>query len=624
MDKRIVGLETEYALLHYPRNPAHQKGLTGTEVFELMNGCMDEAQIVRLYEEKFYPETRGEPFANFEDRRRYSMKKNRMFLSNGARFYLDTGDHPEYATPECRGALDLTAFDKAGERMVEQLSLGAQRRIDDDGLGGDIFVCKNNIDVRGNTFGCHENYLIPRRSPRHNESSFFKLVIKELIPFLISRHIFCGSGKVITGNKLGYQISQRADFIDSELSSDTTFRRGIINSRDEPLGKIDQYRRLHILIGDSNLSELATFLKVGTTMLVLRVIEEEGMDEGFALEDPILSLREISHDPSCRVRVKMIDGSYLSAVEIQRYYLNRVRKFLEKNGDLETGENPLILRHWERMLDTVADDPRKLASEIDWAAKQSVTDRFLKRNGVTYQELNKWVYFIKRMKSLRLEEALFFQNRSNPHFDVEEFLRSRISQGDFIELKRHIRYSEIHFQDYFRIHRLYHRLLKLDIIFHDVNRERGLFYAMRRRGQIRKFDYPDIIAHMWDRMERTLKDAGLLKPGATAEDSAEILFDAIADFGQANPPADTRAKIRGEFVRTLYNSNFKGAVNWDSVSVHDIKLRKINLMSPFSSSNRNVSDLIAELRRLANLGGSGGELNAGVGTRSTAGRGEES
>lgn len=569
MDKRIVGLETEYALIHYPRDPNNQKGLTGTEVFELMNGQMDDAGIVRLYEEKFYPETRGEPFANFEDRRRYSMKKNRMFLENGARFYLDTGDHPEYATPECRSAIDLVANDKAGERIIENLSKMAEDHLREEGINGEIFVCKNNIDIRGNTFGCHENYLIPRRSPRHTESSFFKLVIKELIPFLISRHILCGSGKVITGNKLGYQISQRADFIDSELSSDTTFRRGIINSRDEPLGKIDKYRRLHILIGDSNLSELSSFLKVATTMLVLQVIEEHGFEDNFALEDPILSLREISHDPDCKVKVKMVDGSYMSAIEIQHHYLKKVKKFLEKRGELKKDDNELILSQWTQTLDLLESDIYRLRHDVDWIAKRWITSRFLERNDVTYQELNKWVYFIKRMKSLRLEDALFFQHKSNAHFDIEEFLKSRVSQGDFIELKRHIRYSEIRFEDYFRLHRLYHNLLKIDIIFHDIRRDRGLYYKARNKGLTSGYQYKD--------------------------------FEKKVELAKTEPPSNTRAKIRGDFIKMLAKTNIKGAVNWDSVSVHDVKLRKINLMNPFNSSNRNVTELMSELNKLASL-----------------------
>jgi hypothetical protein len=404
--------------------------------------------------------------------------------------------------------------------------------------------------------------------------------------------VFCGSGKVFTGNKLGYQISQRADFIDSELSSDTTFRRGIINSRDEPLSKIDKYRRLHILIGDSNLSEFTTFLKVGTTMLVLRLIEEKGVGEEFALEDPILSLREISHDPGCKKRVKMVDGTYKSAIDIQRYYLHKVRKFLRKKGELQDGENALIINHWERVLEALEDNPRSMHEEIDWIAKQIVTDRYLERHNITYQELNRWVYFIKRMKSLRLEDALFYQNRKTPDFNIEEFLRSRISQGDFIELKRHIRYSEIKFEDFFRIHRLYHGLLKLDIVFHDVRRDKGLFYKLRRNGSFRQFNYPDIMEVLWEQMKDRLKLDSY---------DPETLFESVIRYYSQQPPSDTRARIRGKFVRELFKSHVKGAVNWDSVSVHDVKLRKINIMNPFSSSNREVTELINETKKLARL-----------------------
>jgi len=557
MKPRIIGLETEYALLHYPADPVRQKALTGTEIFELMNEALDEAGIVRLYE--------------FQDRRRFSMKKNRMFLSNGGRFYLDTGDHPEYATPECRSALDVVIYDKAGEKIIEDLSRRVESRLAADGHDGEILVCKNNIDIRGNTYGCHENYLIPRRGARHNESSFFKLVIRELIPFLITRQIFCGSGKVLTGNKLGYQISQRADFIDSELSSDTTFRRGIINSRDEPLSKIDRWRRLHVLVGDSNLGELATLLKVGTTMLVLRLIEEEGFGDALTIEDPILALREISHDPTCKIKVKLVDGSYRSPIEIQREYLGRVRSFLERNGELGEPENVYVLEHWQRMLDTLAVDPLALHGEIDWIAKRWITERFLARHGVGYHELNKWVYLIKRIKSLRLEDSLFIQHRNNAKFNIEEFLRGRLSQGDFIEIRRHVRYSEIDLKDYFRFHRIYHNLVKIDITFHDVRRDRGLFHRMRDRGLLTGYD----------------------REG----------FEEQVERAKSEPPGDTRAKIRSDFIRLMAGSNIKGAVNWDSISVHDIKLRKVNLMNPFHSSSKSASELMGEIKTLTRLGG---------------------
>jgi len=571
MRSRIVGLETEYALLHYPERSRRQKPLSGTEIFELMNGVMDEAGVVRLYEEKFYPETSGEPFANLESRRRYSMKKNRMFLSNGARFYLDTGDHPEYATPECRSAKQVLAYDKAGERLVEDLGIRTERRLAADGNPGRVLICKNNIDVRGNTYGCHENYLIPRRAARHSEGSYFKLVIRGLIPFLVTRQIFCGGGKVIAGNKLAYQISQRADFIDSELSSDTTFRRGIVNSRDEPLGKIDKYRRLHILVGDSNLSELCTLLKTGSAMLVLRLIEEQGIGDGPAIEDPILALREISQDPSCHIKVKLVDGSYASPIEVQRYYLQRVRAHLEAEGALGERETSMILGHWERVLGKLESDAASLGREIDWISKRLVIDRFLGRHGVALGELNKWVYLIKRIKSLRLEESIFFQHRNNPDFDVMEFVKSRVSQSDFIEIRRHIRYSEIEFDDYFRMHGIYHQLLKIDIVFHDIRRDRGLYYRMRDRG---------------------------LAAGLGLAD-----FEAAVERARSEPPRNTRARIRGEFVKLLAKSRIKGAVNWDSISVHDVKLRKINLLSPFSSSHKGARELFGEIEALARLGG---------------------
>jgi hypothetical protein len=576
MKRRIVGMETEYALLHLAKPGARNKALSGTELFEYMNQNLEKTGVRRLYEEKYYPESRGEPFSSFEERRRYSMKKNRMFLENGARFYLDTGDHPEYATPECTSAEDLLIYEKAGERFTNMLGEIAEKKLEENDIGGQVILCKNNIDIRGNTYGCHENYLIPRRSPRHNESSFFKLVIRELIPFLVTRQIYCGTGKILSGNKLGFQISQRADFIDSELSSDTTFRRGIINSRDEPLSRIDVYRRLHILIGDSALSPLATYLKVGTTMIILKLIEEGELDNDMQLEDPILSLREISSDPACGIKVRLIDGNYLGAMEIQRFYLKKAQNYYERNKPDEETRN--VLEKWEWVLNRLDNDRESLRYEIDWIGKLAIIDRLLSRHNTSYQQLNKWVYLIKRIKSLKLEQGLLVHHNDNQEMDVEEYLKARVNKGDYIELKRHARYNEIEFSEYFDMHRKYHQLLKLDFLFHDIRPNRGLFLKMRAEAK------------------------GELHFGGDD-------FATKVDKAMKKPPSDTRARIRSDFLKAALEFKAKGSVNWDSVSLHGLKLHKVNLMDPFATEDEEVNTLISEMRQYSHIGNSDENLN---------------
>lgn len=573
-------METEYALLHLKQEGAAGKPLSGTELFERLNSRIDSTGIKRLYEEKYYPESRGDPFPSMEERRRFSMKKNRMFLENGARFYLDTGDHPEYATPECTSSMDVVVHEKAGERFINELAVQVEKELQDLGVGGQVILSKNNIDIRGNTYGCHENYLIPRRCRRRNESSFFKLVIQELIPFLVTRQVFCGAGKIISGNKLGFQVSQRADFIDSELSSDTTFRRGIINSRDEPLSKIDLYRRLHILIGDSNMSPLCTFLKTGTTMIVLTLVEEGILDNAIHLEDPILALREISSDPKCKLKMRMVDGKYLSALEIQRFYLEKAEKFYaEREADKETR---MVLEQWRWVLDRLESDTDSLSRHVDWVGKQSAMQRLLTRFEVGFKELNRWVYIIKRLKSLKLEKPLLEHSRVLPGLDVEEFLQSRVNKGDFIEIKRHIRYNEINLDRFFEMHAKYHQLLKLDFVFHDIHPERGLFQRMQNAGGSHLDFLPDD-------------------------------FETRIAAALRTPPGDTRAVVRSKFINAVLKHNAKGSVNWDSVSLHADKLIKINLMDPFETSNEEVNALVKEMAQYATLGNNGGNLDSNTG-----------
>lgn len=549
MQKRIYGLETEYAILHYSSSYLNSSSLTGSEIFEMMNNLIDEKGFKRIYEEKFYPDSRlGSP--NFgEERRRYSMKKNRMFLANGARFYLDTGDHPEFATPECINAKEALIYDKAGERFLEELSVACEEELQRRNIGGKIYVCKNNIDTRGNTYGCHENYLVMRRKGNLNESAFFKYMIKAIIPFLVSRQILCGSGKIFRGDKVKFQISQRADLIDSELSSDTTFRRGIINSRDEPLCQLDKYRRLHILVGDSNMSEISSYLKLGTTGLVLQLIEEQGFEPEFELEDPIRALRRISQDPSCRCKVKLNNGEEATPLQIQQEYLRRTQHYFNQSGVALNSDTEYILKLWQRTLSRLEKDSSSLNKEIDWIIKKWLMDSYKERFNFSIEELNRWIFIIKKIKSLRLEEALFFQKKLNPHFDVISFLAERLSQTDFHDIKRHARLQELNLQHYFKASQLFHGLLERDLKYHDIKQDRGIFYILQGKGFIKR-----------------------LKGNLLDKDIARAMH---------YPPPETRAKIRGDFIRMLVDEKLAGSAGWDNLTLFGKHPQKIPLLHPF-------------------------------------------
>jgi proteasome accessory factor A len=296
-------------------------------------------------------------------------RSSNVFLRNGARLYLDVGSHPEYATPECDNVVDLVAHDKAGERILEGLLVDADRRLREEGIAGDIYLFKNNTDSAGNSYGCHENYLVGR----HGE---FGRLADILIPFLVTRQIICGAGKVLqTPRGAVYCVSQRAEHIWEGVSSATTRSRPIINTRDEPHADAERFRRLHVIVGDSNMSETTMLLKVGSTDLVLRMVEAGIVLRDMTLDNPIRAIREVSHDMTGRSRVRLANGREMSALEIQWEYLNRAKDFTEKNG-----VDPVSLRvleMWERALTAIEDgNLDKIAREIDWVTKYQLIERY--------------------------------------------------------------------------------------------------------------------------------------------------------------------------------------------------------------------------------------------------------
>src|SRR5437763_4242258 len=302
-------------------------------------------------------------------------RSSNVFLKNGARLYLDVGSHPEYATPECDDVLDLVAHDKAGERILEGLLMDADRRLREEGIAGDIYLFKNNTDSAGNSYGCHENYLVGR----HGE---FSRLADILIPFLVTRQIICGAGKVLqTPRGAVYCVSQRAEHIWEGVSSATTRSRPIINTRDEPHADAERFRRLHVIVGDSNMSETTMLLKVGATDLVLRMIEAGTVLRDLTLENPIRAIRDVSHDMAGRRKVRLASGREVSALDIQREYLAKAQDFAGRRGaDLTTKR---VLELWERALAAVETQNLDLVSrEIDWVTKLQLIERYRAKHGL--------------------------------------------------------------------------------------------------------------------------------------------------------------------------------------------------------------------------------------------------
>lgn len=303
-------------------------------------------------------------------------RSSNVFLENGARLYLDVGSHPEYATPECDSIHDLVVHDKAGERILEGLVQSAEQRLREEGIRGEVFLFKNNTDSAGNSYGCHENYLVER------EGDFSKFT-DVLIPFLVTRQIYAGAGKVLqTARGAMYCIAQRAEHIWEGVSSATTRSRPIINTRDEPHADAERFRRLHVIVGDSNMSEYATFLKVGATSIILRMLEDDGAPwRDLTLENPIRAIREISHDTTCRRRIRLANGRELSAVDIQAEYLTRALRFAKRHGLPPLEQKALEM--WEHVMNHLEKDPLELKTEVDWVIKHHLIEQYRTRGNLS-------------------------------------------------------------------------------------------------------------------------------------------------------------------------------------------------------------------------------------------------
>lgn len=302
-------------------------------------------------------------------------RSSNVFLGNGARLYLDVGSHPEYATPECDSLHDLVAHDKAGERILEGLVTSAEERFRQEGTDAEIYLFRNNTDSAGNSYGCHENYL----TVRDDERSRYNEV---LIPFLVSRQIYSGAGKILnTARGPLYCVSQRGEHIWEGVSSATTRSRPIINTRDEPHADVEKYRRLHVIVGDTNMGEYPTFLKVGTTSLILRMLEDRQVVlRDFTLDNPIRAIREISHDMTCRATVRLANGREASAFDLQAEFLARAQRYAQSH-DMSPQEKQ-TLAMWEHVMDGIERDPLSLGREVDWVTKYNLIEAYRARHGL--------------------------------------------------------------------------------------------------------------------------------------------------------------------------------------------------------------------------------------------------
>jgi proteasome accessory factor A len=412
-----------------------------------------------------------------------------VILPNGSRYYVDHA-HPEYSTPECITPRDLVVHDKAGERVLERSLAEVARELP---TGPRLSIYKNNSDGKGNSYGTHENYLVDRATP-------FGDIVRDLTPFFVSRQVFCGAGKVGAEapweerGHTAYQLTQRADFFETEVGLETTLKRPIINTRDEPHADPERYRRLHVIIGDANMCEVATFLKVGTTAIVLKMIEDRFLPD-LSIQNPVAALHAVSRDISCTATVPLADGRHLSAVQLQWEYFEHAKKYVEREDD--TPENQSVLARWESVLSALETEPLSLHRELDWVAKYRLLTAYRERDGLEW---------------------------TDP------------------------------------------KLQAIDLQYHDVRRERGLYYKLDAGGKVER-----------------------------------LTTDEEVDIAVMEPPIDTRAYFRGRCISKYPEAI--AAASWDSLIVDTgaDALQRIPMREPLRGTREHVEDLLRECEDAASL-----------------------
>jgi len=487
---KIVGIEQEYGILDADDSESNPV----TNSFLIVNSYRIKMNMIWDYVQES-PMTDARGFireGNEIDIPDYDNARINNILENGARFYVDHA-HPEYSTPECTNAYDLVACDKAGELTL----IECQKRIREKFDGKKILIYKNNSDNKGNSYGCHENYLMTRDcyvEIFENNHEPTEKVESLLIPFFVTRQIVCGAGKVgheWKSEPVDYQISQRADFFEMLIDTNTTHQRPIINTRDEAHADRKRFRRLHVIAGDANMSEYSTYLKVGTTQLILLMLEENFINTGFSLKDPVKAIKDVSRDLTCKKKLQLKDGSYLTPVDIQREFLNSAKEFVKTLDASEIGIYPDIIEKWEFVLDALSEDPMILKDKIDWVIKKNLLERYMDKKG--------W-------------------NWKTP------------------------------------------QIMMMSIIYHDIDRNSGLFNILDREGEI----------------TRIIEDESIIRNY------------------MVNAPEDTRAYFRSKALK-IYSDNIT-SLNWDRVrfDIGENKLKTIPLKNPLKGTKALVDGLFEE------------------------------
>ena len=433
---KVSGIETEYGIL-----------VRGTE----SNPVLASSLLINAYVEANSPEAQHDvPSWNFDDERpdidargfslesamppAVEMHLVNAVLTNGARYYVDHA-HPEISTPECASAWESLIYDCAGEEIIRQSMAAVNRTLPN---GVEMLLYKNNSDGKGNSYGCHENFLVAREVP-------FGRIVSQITPHFVTRQVFAGAGKVgsemlgVSADQVPFQLSQRADFFEEEVGLETTLKRPIVNTRDEPHCDPQKYRRLHVIVGDANMSQVATFLKVGTTSLILSLIEDDVLGSDLTLAHPVSAIRQVSYDPTLQQTLLMANGSRMTAMEIQWALLDKSVNYVNSVGYESVGGEVIgqrIIKLWEEVLTGLERDPDSVADMVDWIAKKRIVDGMQSRHGLSNGD--------SRLRAIDLQ---YHDMRADKCLASRAGLRTLVEAS---QVERAIRYAPDTTRAYFR------------------------------------------------------------------------------------------------------------------------------------------------------------------------------
>lgn len=512
MDKRICSLETEYALVsNFRVENSNPHDVLAEQIESAIRADFDWVKC-----NSFGRNAR-------EAARSLVQIREGQFIQNGSRVYYDIG-HFEWANPETIDPMDSLTYDKAAERNLIDAVGQVARRLRQAQPDLVVMLVKNNLDyAAGTTYGCHENYSLLRTD--NSGRNTFDRLSDDLVPFLVTRSLFSGSGRIgarmpSSTDPVSFQLSQRADFIEQSSSLQTRSDRSLLNLRDEPLADAGRYRRLHLIVGDSNMSEFAGYMKVGTTSLVLSAVEENLIRGRWALRDAVGALHRVSRD-GVATSLTLVGGGQSTALDIQRGYCQLVAQMTASWPADHFAHR--IVRDWMQVIEDLESNDERVYQRLDWAIKvRSLFQRPLKEAKTDLEEIGCWLYVLDQTREIQLP----------PEDDPpREWMQRFLERGKFQRLDAFVKERRLDWSLYGSRRRLISKLYELDFRYHHLDPENGLYFLLAQRS-------------------------GLVE---------RFLDEEVVSAARRTPPRTTRAWQRGQLIHLSRERQVDMEVDWDKV-----------------------------------------------------------